>query len=233
MWKLEEMGIVRWSDGDSSCRFDMRGGTESFSISPFVEMESSSRDSCLLVSAIEGQCLPKASEQYVCRNRYTINYPQENGLYAIRFSIEPISSTKDRLILEFTISIQTDLLDTHPMLDLHGLGRNAKSLTCSQDQENWRADLGDLTSKTDPINTVEVDGSRCAVLLDRHDAPTTKNLGNQGELRLRLFGDFLEKGVIRTARPWVVFDRSGDQLDEKTLDSLYQDQEKRPLPLAT
>ena len=47
------------------------------------------------------------------------------------------------------------------------------------------------------------------------------------------YGDFLEKGVIRTARPWVVVDHGANRDGAESLQRLFEQLEQRPLPLAT
>jgi len=242
MWKIDELGIVTWITSESSCRFDLRGGDGAFACQPFPDVAKSGSHgdfplldsvSTVRLSAIEGQRLPEASEQYVRQDRLTINYPQGDGLYAIRLSLEPMACSSQVLVFEVTVSIQTDLLDTHPMLDLSVGGGEALSYPAQVDQDNWRADLQDSPSGANGINLVNRDDVSVAILLDRHDAPTTTSLSDAQHLRLRLFGDFLEKGVIRTARPWIVMDRSGQPIATETLEQLFNDLEQRPLPLAT
>lgn len=233
MWEMENLGVATWRTDDHHCRFDLRGGGSSFSISGFADTKSSTSSSSVLLSAIEDQVLPLASEQYVRQNRLTINYPQADGLYAIRLSIEPMDSSPDQIVMELTVSIQTDLLDSHPMLDLHAPGSNVASFGMVGEQKNWREEMRVSHLTADSVNTVEGSYGTLAVLLDRHDAPATTCLSDEGQLRLRLFGDFLEKGVIRTARPWIVMHQGNSPLDKTPLLRRYQDLEQRPLPLAT
>jgi len=64
-----------------------------------------------------------------------------------------------------------------------------------------------------------------------HDQPFTTNHSTDSLLRLRLFGEFLEKGVIRRGRPWLVIDVSGQVPAENRLVSLWQQLCGSPVPL--
>ena len=237
MWELNELGIASWTANDAICSMDLRGGVASFGLYPFVGRDESSalakEVAPISLAAVGDQVLPLASEQYVCQDRLTVNYPQDQAAYAIRLSVEPMKVAKTQLVLELTVSIQTDLLDSHPMLDLVIPGPDATSHVLDAEAENWRQTLQGASLGSDSMHCVESDQMSVGVLLDCHDAPTTKTMSDSDGIRLRLFGDFLEKGVIRTARPWIIIDRSGDALSSDTVMPLYRQLEERPLPLAT
>lgn len=237
MWELNELGVASWSANDAICSMDLRGGVASFALHPFVRRNASSalanEVAPIYLAAVGDDVLPLASEQYVRQDRLTVNYPQDRAAYAIRLSIEPMKVAKTQLVLELTVSIQTDLLDSHPMLDLVIPGLNATSHSLDAKAENWRQTLQGASLGSDSMHCVESEQMSVGVLLDRHDAPTTKTMTNPDGIRLRLFGDFLEKGVIRTARPWIIVDRSGDVLSSDSVTPLYRQLEERPLPLAT
>ena len=62
-------------------------------------------------------------------------------------------------------------------------------------------------------------------------ARTGRKIETDTLLRLRLFGDFLEKGVIRKARPWIVITRGETPPSESELESLWKSLCESPLPL--
>ena len=237
MWKIDELGVACWVFGENICSFDLRGGDSNLCFRPRPSSGVTASDQAdplgLSITSIEGQSLPSAAEQFICENRLSVNYPQGDQSYAIRLSIEPIANAAGYLVFEVTVSIQTDLLDSHPMVDLIASGDRVISYSVDSEVDNWRANLGRKEAGVDPLNLLEVGDGSVAILLGQHDAPTTKNMSNSDSLQLRLFGDFLEKGVIRTARPWVIFSLEGKAISREALDSLYQELEKRPLPLAT
>ncbi len=177
--------------------------------------------------------LPLASEQYVRRSRYFINYPQGDGNYAIRLALEPIESLPDSLVLEASISIQTDLLDSHPMLDLAAEGISVDSFSHEGEPTNWDSNVESGSTGAPSISVVRGKATSTAILLGPHDSPFTSNRSSQHLLCLRLFGDFLEKGVIRTARPWIVVDRASRAEFPERLFQWHRQLCQSPLPLSS
>jgi len=118
--------------------------------------------------------------------------------------------TSGTLAIEFWLSIQTSLLDTHPQLELrlHGELFNPFSDNC------W-------TSQS----------SRMGVLVHPLDEQDCQIKSERDELRLKVFGRFMEKGVIRRMRFRLVV------APEKKLASFWQDRFEEfsgsPLPLTT
>jgi hypothetical protein len=66
-----------------------------------------------------------------------------------------------------------------------------------------------------------------AIMIGPHDRPFTSDRSS-GELRLRLFGDFLEKGVIRKARVWIAFGIDNALI----LEQLWENMSNQSLPLS-
>ena len=126
------------------------------------------------------------------------------------------------MVLEVTIAIETTFLDTHPKLDLVVTGGDVRTL-----------DVAAFTAVTGspPISICQREAG-VAVLLGPHDAPFTTNQSSDHEIKLRLFGDFLEKGVIRKARPWLVIDR-GREFGDSQLRRLWGELSQSPLPLTS
>ena len=130
----------------------------------------------------------------------------------------------DLLVLEVTISIQTDLLDTHPRSRCRCIVHIRWSVLPRSVKQ-----FGDAGSP--PISVAVSEDHFTGVLLGPHDSPFTTNHSSDSLLRLRLFGDFLEKGVIRKARPWIVIDRSGGSASRLQLESWWKQLCGSPLPL--
>jgi len=169
--------------------------------------------------------LPMLEEHFVRGDELHLWYPQQQSRYALRLMLRPVSVAAETLVLEIVLAIETDLLDSHPMIDAVSVGSEVHSLM------EPRAASGSVGSP--PITTSEKVTGRIAVLLGPHDSPFTSDLSGSDELRLRLFGEFLEKGVIRKARPWVVFRPSTEPWDETELRRLSQKLHESPLPLTT
>ncbi len=193
---------------------------------------------------------PDLGEAFVRGDELHLGYPQVDGAagdgaYSVEVvcrvvESEVIKGRGGRLVTEWTISIQTSRLESHPMLDLGARGSRIRRLTptdrlstfgrgpgaveaaplstgsreatgAREATELWEevagtedADRG--ARRAAPITAVSGGEASVAVLLDPRDYPWTLDLSDDHGLRQRLFGDFLEKGVIRKARPWVVVD---------------------------
>ena len=157
-----------------------------------------------------------------------MNYPQAAGsTYAERLAFMPIQTTKNLIVLEVTISIQTDLLDTHPKIDIDSCCRSIDSHVPTDESGDDEVE----GAGSAPISVAASKGHSVSVLLGPHDSPFTTNHSTDSLLRLRLFGEFLEKGVIRKARPWIVVDRSGDPSSEQQLEKWWKQLCGSPLPL--
>lgn len=235
MWTTEQMGVAVWGDAASSWHFDLRGGERGISLiaGEDIDGDSMSVDQRhLSLVAVEGTRLPVASEHYVRGEKYFVNFPQGDGHYAIRLVLHPIKADENLLVLSAKISIQTNLLDTHPMLDLVAEGTDVTTFERESTQENWRTSIETRATGSAPIVVVRGKTASTAVLLGPHDSPFTSNQSNDQRLCLRLFGDFLEKGVIRTAIPWIVVDRSTDPQFSQRLPSWHQQLCESPLPLS-
>ena len=72
-----------------------------------------------------------------------------------------------------------------------------------------------------------------AIFLGTHDSPFTTELSTPESLQLRLFGEFLEKGVIRKARPWILLSHAPSEPSQSELQAIWDQLASRPLPLAS
>lgn len=217
MWNPSSLGQAVWQTNDSQWSVDARGGAVGLRID----------GTSLVLAGVGDAVFPDACEQYVRGDRWCVNFPQGESSFALRLAMVPIEASADRIVLEVTIAIQTDLLDTHPVLDIESMCDDIDSLVPADPfGENEVAGTGSA-----PISIAKSGSRYTSVLLGSHDSPFTTNHSTDSLLRLRLFGEFLEKGVIRKARPWVVIDRSGNPPDHSALTDLYRRLGERPLPL--
>lgn len=231
MWTTEQLGLAVWHDGASAWCLDARGGEHGVALiatnpandAPLVE---SSR--FVSLNSVDQDVLPAAAEQYVRGAEFHVNYPQAAGSsYAVRLAFNPIETQAERIILEVRISIQTDLLDTHPKIDVNAYCQSIDSQVPGDTSGDDQVDgIGSA-----PISVAVSNEHSVSVLLGPHDRPFTTNHSTDSLLRLRLFGDFLEKGVIRKARPWIVIDRSADVPSEQMLETWWRQLCGSPLPL--
>ena len=150
-------------------------------------------------------------------------YPQRAPrAYTLQVDYRVVDSrdewASELLTLELWISIQTYLLDTYPQMTLHCPGD--VNLESSK-EESWQ-----WTSQSLP------DAPWFATYLvhprDQLDAVWLG--GCDGKSReLRLFGHFMEKGVIRRSRIRCVLSR--ERLSQEIVDRCYQEFVESPLPL--
>jgi hypothetical protein len=219
MWLTapNRIGIAGWQVGDRLWRVDARGGAEGVQF--FVG------DQCFGLFASGDQPLPMLDEQFVRGDELHYAFPQVEGrdAFGFRLVIRPLQvggteTTVARGLFELLISVQTSLLDSHPTIDL------VLPAVADPRQQSIQSIASALHFASHP----ELES---AVLLGPHDAPFTSVVSGSGELRLRLFGEFLEKGVIRRARPWVMVDRSGESIDQVWAADCWHELAASPLPL--
>lgn len=222
MWITDKLGLATWTKSGSTWSVDARGGKHGIAVTA-----NDSDQQLVSFSPVDQERLPEAGEQFVRGDQLHINYPQGNGRYAVRLVLKPIESNADRLVLESMISIQTDLLDSHPKIDI--------DVNCSSIDSIVPSDLsGDDEVEgvgSAPISVAVGNGYCTSILLGPHDRPFTTNHSNDMLLRLRLFGEFLEKGVIRRGRPWIVIDLNGATTPESRLEALLAQLCQSPVPL--
>jgi hypothetical protein len=226
MWKTERLGLAVWQGDRSRWHFDLRGGNHGIALLDTDESgdESSPLSRRLVCVLPVGQdVLPGVCEQFVRGDELHLTYPQGEGIYELRIALRPIESTENRLTVEATIAIQTDRLDTHPKIDLVATGRAIQSYLPSERTVS--------AGGTAPISAATAADYSVAILLGPHDSPCTTNHSTDSRLQLRLFGDFLEKGVIRKARPWIVVSRNTDPPAIADLETRWRELSASPLPL--
>jgi hypothetical protein len=238
MWTTDQLGLAVCRDHASAWYLDARGGEHGVGVIATTQADDDGAfaDSRRFVSLspVDQDVLPAAGEQYVRGDELHVNYPQAAGSsYAVRLAFKPIETAKNLIVLEVRISIQTDLLDTHPKIDVDTFCRSIDSRVPTDPQFPTDSSGDDEVEGVGsaPISVAVSKEHSVSVLLGPHDSPFTTNHSTDSLLRLRLFGDFLEKGVIRTARPWIVIDRSADAPGEEQLEKWWRQLCGSPLPL--
>ena len=234
MWKTDSresaLGLAVWHDDHGSWSIDARGGR--FGIRAIAadllsdpeqpaDAEPAGPIEWFRFEPVDQAELPRVAEQFVRGDQLHLSFPQADLPYGLRLAMEPVFSEREYLVIEATISIQTSLLDTHPKLDI----AVAADQTRTPRVNGFSAQGG-----SPPISVASTAAATVAVLLGPHDAPFTTNRSSSGVVNLRLFGDFLEKGVIRKARPWFVVDR-GRKISDATIRGIWERLSASPLPL--
>lgn len=164
------------------------------------------------------------SEQYVCGDAWHVEFPQGENAFSLKMTLRMVETGSGHAILEPTFSIQTSLLDSRPMIDLVVDGER-------------RQVSDDVVVGSPAVNRIVRENHETIVLLGRADAPFTTDLTHPGDptrpgqSRLRLFGEFLEKGVIRKARPWLILTATTETIDEAAVGEIWQRLQSTPPPL--
>jgi len=177
--------------------------------------------------AADQDAMPKLAEQFVRGDQWHLSFPEtENDTYSLRIVLRPIAIEGDGLLMESVISLQTRLLDTHPTVDMVAKGDNNEAISASEVECGVA-----VSSGSNPITITHGPDGSAAFLMGTRDYPVTSDFSDVEGLRLRLFGEFLEKGVIRKARVWIRIVPSSNSLDRQELMEMFQELENTPLPL--
>jgi hypothetical protein len=206
----------RWEIGDDSWTCTATGGAAG------ITLGDPDSPLCLRVASVGNDVLPVAGEQYVRGDAWKIQFPQESGQYSLRLSLRVVAASTTRMVWEPTFSIQTSLLDAAPSLELTALGHSDIRVAATAAHAAPGVSMSGITVPG---------GGQLIVLLGPHDAPFVKQRSSRNRLDLRIFGEFLEKGVIRKTRPWVIFDRSEAGVSAEELTNYCQQMSDTPLPL--
>tara|TARA_R110002049_G_scaffold305056_3_gene501089 strand:- start:43209 stop:43919 length:711 start_codon:yes stop_codon:yes gene_type:complete len=222
-------GLVQWvsdhgGDNRSTWCVDARGGSRGISLlrGSIDGADSSARDSYFSFQPVGRDSLPVLAEQFIRGDELHLWYPQREGSFALRLMLQPILANEDFFVLEAVLSIETDLLDSHPMIDV---------VVPAIDVKRFASDGATASEGVSPISVCRQQDDCVATLLGPHDRPFTRDQSGVGHLQLRLFGDFLEKGVIRKARPWLVVQRGQTEMDASGLSQRWNELSESPLPL--
>ncbi len=166
-------------------------------------------------------------EAYVRQADLIVRYEQHgDDLYTLQLNWRTFDCDLDgALAIELWLSVQTTLLDTHPVVELKS----------SVNASNWET-VSLRERKAEPSERPAVMVAHCGqhTLLVMVQASDVEHVALQSddldtEHTLRMFGHFMEKGVIRRAR--VCFVAAPQPLDDAAIQNVYQQFSDSPLPL--
>ncbi|WP_182868110.1 hypothetical protein [Stieleria mannarensis] len=211
------IGVAAWQIGDSIWRIDARGERDAVAL--VVGQER------IALVASDDQALPPLDEQFVRNDQLHFSFPQtDRSQFGFRLVVRPVplegcGADGTHIALELLVSVQTTLLDSHPTLDLvlPARGGARDEAGAQSGSRVYHADNGDFGA---------------AVILGPQDVASSVAIDQPGEQRLRLFGEFLEKGVIRRARPWLVVDRTSGSVAPRWIRAASDALAESPLPLS-
>jgi hypothetical protein len=177
--------------------------------------------------------LPPVSDSFIRGDAFHLSFAElpdhPIGLDLVLLGVE---ADEEQLVFESVMSINTLLLDSWPQLELRiGTGHPG--------QPRWGEVPLIVLDETDSVRWWYAQ-PRLAGLganVATHLACEARDLGSldpslpADPCRLRFFGDFLEKGVIRRISPWWVW--SNGMIPRSTGDRLAAQLQSRPLPLGS
>ncbi|MBN8602443.1 MAG: hypothetical protein J0M26_15520 [Planctomycetes bacterium] len=175
----------------------------------------------------------QASDAYVRQNDLICEFAQTaNDQFSFQtyFRILP-DSTENLLGLEVWLSVQTDLLDSSPSMELASIVPNGFWTTQSLSSSPGGDSIWLASSRDDRYTALSV-----AAMVHPLDAAQTMRDENpaisEDVLQLRYFSHFMEKGVIRRARMRFYLSRRV-VFDVESISQLYEQFHQSELPLTT
>ncbi|QDV64464.1 hypothetical protein [Crateriforma conspicua] len=226
MWNLIDPGVGIWNATDAEIRVQAAGGGQAVSV-------HCGGQQAVRLQAVGDDQFPELGESFVRGDQWHLWFPQGQGSYSLRLVLHPFTDRAGGLVIDTTVSIETTLLDSHPTIDLVATGDGLSAETFPAEAE-WSRQSGHSSGPGAAcVTSVFGPSLATSVLLGRRDYPFTMDLSDDAEMRLRLFGEFLEKGVIRRARPWIRIDQQTGPLDDDLIAQLWDQLQGSPLPLAS
>lgn len=182
---------------------------------------------------LPGIALPDRVESFIRGDALHLNLANSQD-HPIGFELVlmAIEADEQRLVVESQISLNTSLWESQPEVDLEaGSGHPGHprwgcvpwKILAHDPTAIWLHAADDLPSLGPRVSTsLLCGGSDQRSLL-------TESIDDSG--RVRFFGEFLEKGVIRRVRPWWVW--SNGLISRETADGISAQLLHRPLPLSS
>ncbi len=213
MWQSEHLGKASFHGVENVVNFDLNatGGNQGIVLSqPLTPQPWMFR-----VVDAGGERLPVIGDSYIRGNDFIARLPQsERDDFGLTLQARFVRETAAPLLLQWITEMQTRLLDSHPAVLLQ---------FDAQQYRPWAAGV-DLFRHGD---------AHFSVMRSRRDQAASRCEGaEQNRLTYRLFGDFLEKGVIQKCTCWLAFWGQQPPGDEQ-LQSTFGYVCDAPLPLTT
>ena len=165
-------------------------------------------------------------EAYVRENDLIVRYEQSgDDLYTFQLNWRHLpSSIPGAFAMELWISVQTSLLDTHPTIDVRS--RAADAMWHGLTLDDLSIEKSDITA----IGLFKKSGVTSILMIQPSDARQAKRVRDKNEdFTWRMFGEFMEKGVIRRAR--LCFLSVPGEVSRYTITKEYRAFMDSPLPL--
>ncbi|WP_153555203.1 hypothetical protein [Roseimaritima sediminicola] len=162
-----------------------------------------------------GEPLPSIADSYARHKDYVAHLAQsENDAFGVTVQTRLIDAGEPATIVECVVEMQTRMLDSRPALWLDAVD-------------------AELVDRRQQGMLLRVGGLHLGVLLTARDRNSCRFESAQvGAVRLRLFGGFLEKGVIQKCRLWLVAWGAEEPTANQWAEAVEQ-LANAPLPLTT
>lgn len=255
-WIIDDSGRARYSDERSPWQIGCEPARPEaglwIDLRPDPAVTDAAAPSVRLLPP-PGAEFPPLAEVYSRGSDLIANLPQTaDSEFGLNLCHRVVRATPELVVCETIVAIQTDLLDSHPTLDLvcDAVGRPLENIASlgvgDEDDALINADNGKRATASPPAATRLDESPRtgvCVILLppsdravaeDRSQLPVPQLPGSQftspaPPICYRLLAEFLEKGVIRKARYWTC--RWAAEPSEAAVAELYRELLHIPLPL--
>ena len=239
---------MSWKVGDREARFKQGGWVGMIMpTSPSTGLELSNEDwlddmwRLVTINPNPRHCCA-IEERYLRDNDYIVRYKQsDKDRFSFQLDWRAIPAEQESNFefgIEMWISVQTNLLDVHPTIDLTSEVGGATWETFHHQQLAESAGPAPSSAAgpatlTPAAMVARTDSGTIAQLI----FPSDQNQVEYQEVKrksvrsMRLFGQSMEKGVIRRARIRVL--ATIDEVDLSRLSESYQRFQESPLPLTT
>ncbi len=172
----------------------------------------------------EGQALPPLTDSYLRGDDFVTSFAARPAdPCGLSVQVRPVACGEAEAVVELTLAIQTERLDSHPSIRVNIPSENGDAWEDSRD-------LGAGTLGPRRLSGGSGPPLFASLLLAARDRPAARDQSDAQRLQVALFGSFLEKGVIRKSRPWLVF-RSDRPSTAEELAAWHERLCRSPLPL--
>jgi len=182
---------------------------------------------------VSGFAIPPCQESFIRGDALHLCFPETDAV-PIGFDLVLMAIEADQgiLVVETVVSLSTPLLDSHPAVEMEvGDGHPG--------HPRWTGGLWKrlldgpeaMWVTAPPPKSIDGPKVTTSLLCDERDLPSLAPEDDGDLRRVRFFGDFLEKGVIRRVQPWWVW--SNGLITRRKADQLSAQLAQRPLALTS
>jgi len=172
--------------------------------------------------SLTGSNFPMLAESFIRGDELHLIMPHSNRMdVGLEIALMVIQADDECFILETTLSLQTQSLDSYPGVRLDVAGSVPLVASTKNTARLFSSGMADHPDAKLLYVSVFVD--------ERDQLSIHETTG--GTQAIEFFGDFMEKGVIRKVQPWWVW--SSPKLSDSQLIKFAESLSRRPLPLTS